>query len=477
LPRTVGYRRGLLTAGLFSLALLARGASEPHAERRQEETLVPGLRHIALSRGSRSTATRFRVLVGSFESQAQADRLLARLERAALASERVGPHYQGGRYHVALDGLGTRAEAESAAGRLRAAGFANLVIEDYDQDSTHPQGPWEIHLLEARPESVEVRVAHAYDTAIGLETTSGIARRLAALAAVNGGYFLQQGLLRGEAQGAFMMEGVLLSEPDRNRAAVGFFEEAGRSEAVFGRLGFRGRLRLADGREVRLDGLNRARGPAEILLFTPEFHRTTLTSPEGTEVVVEDGRIAAVRVGAGSTPIPANGLVVSLARARARELPDAFRVGAPIKVMPELVPLLPDAEAKWKRAQYVVGGGPLLVFAGRRVEEPEAESISRVFFLARHPRTGVGLRADGTLLFVTVDGRQPEKSAGMSLAELTDLFLELGAVYALNLDGGGSTTMVIRGRTVNSPSDPGGERAGGDAILIYPRRPGAFDRR
>jgi len=452
---------------------------EPLAERRSAESLAPGLRHITLSRGERATVSGYRVLAGSFESQTDADRLLARLKGAALPAERVGPYYQGGRYYVSLDGLPTRAAAERAVARLRTAGFSRLSIEEYGQDTTHPGGPWEIHLLEARPDAVEVRVAHAYDAAIGLETASGIARRLSALAAVNGGYFLQQGLLRGDSQGALMMGGALLSEPDRNRAAVGFFDENGRVEAIFGRLGFRGRIRLADGREIPLDGLNRARGSSEILLFTPEFHRTTLTSPLGTEIAVEAGRVVAIRPGAGSTPIPPGGMVVSLSRARARELIDAFQVGASLEVILDLVPLLSDPESKWTRARCIVGGGPLLVFDGRRVEEPELESISRVFCLARHPRTGMGLRRDGTLLFATVDGRHSDRSVGMSLAELTDLFLGEGAVYAINLDGGGSTTMVVRGEAVNTPSDPTGEREGGDAILIYPRKSpgGATDSR
>jgi exopolysaccharide biosynthesis protein len=68
-----------------------------------------------------------------------------------------------------------------------------------------------------------------------------------------------------------------------------------------------------------------------------------------------------------------------------------------------------------------------------------------------------------------VDGRQPELSVGMTLAELASLLIELGAVEAVNMDGGGSTAMVIRGRVVNSPSDLSGERAVGDALLVFLR--------
>jgi exopolysaccharide biosynthesis protein len=74
------------------------------------------------------------------------------------------------------------------------------------------------------------------------------------------------------------------------------------------------------------------------------------------------------------------------------------------------------------------------------------------------------------MLIATVDGRQPGVSVGMSLAELASLLLEFGASDAINLDGGGSTTMVVNGKLVNSPSDQTGERPVSDAILILPRR-------
>ncbi|MCK7477320.1 MAG: phosphodiester glycosidase family protein [Candidatus Moduliflexus flocculans] len=76
------------------------------------------------------------------------------------------------------------------------------------------------------------------------------------------------------------------------------------------------------------------------------------------------------------------------------------------------------------------------------------------FAEARHPRTAVGVRADGRILLVTVDGRQPERSVGMTIAELAALLLELGAVEAINMDGGGSTTMVVRGTGRQQPLRP-----------------------
>jgi exopolysaccharide biosynthesis protein len=77
---------------------------------------------------------------------------------------------------------------------------------------------------------------------------------------------------------------------------------------------------------------------------------------------------------------------------------------------------------------------------------------------------------DGKFLMITVDGRQPGVSVGMSLYELADYLLSIGAVDAMNLDGGGSTTMFLDGRVVNTPSDKEGERKVSDAILVTLRK-------
>ncbi|MFN4111112.1 MAG: phosphodiester glycosidase family protein, partial [Ignavibacteria bacterium] len=99
----------------------------------------------------------------------------------------------------------------------------------------------------------------------------------------------------------------------------------------------------------------------------------------------------------------------------------------------------------------MTGGGPTLVING---------TIPSGLQTAVHPRTAVGFNQDSTkIFFVTVDGRQPGFSVGMSLPELANYMLSIGCWNAVNLDGGGSTTMVVRNRVVNSPSDAAGERS------------------
>jgi hypothetical protein len=446
--------------------LLLIGAAISGAAERETEVVAQGLRHLVISKGEVAAAKSYRIVIGEYESQSDADRVLERLQKNDFTAF---PISFGGDYSIVTPGLAQRTAAEDLKQRLIERGFSPpLEIQEVEHDQTHADGPWTVHVLEADPKKVEARVAHASDAAIGLETTSDMAIRYGALAAINGGYFSMRGPLAGDSRGALEINDRLLSEPDRGRASVGFFAEDGITRAVFGRLGFSAEARLDDGTVIPFDGLNRKRGPAEIVLFTPEFHHTTLTPSDGAEVAICEGRIAEIRKGTGSTVIPSSGMVLSIGAERVTEVLPHLQTGKKVLVETRLLPLLPDPAGEWDRAEHIVSGGPLLLWNGTRLEEPEAESISRVFFLARHPRTAVGVREDGTLLFVTVDGRRPGKSVGMSLPELTDLMLEIGAVSAINLDGGGSTTMVIDGEVVNRPS--GGEpRRNADGILIYPR--------
>jgi len=440
----------------------------PAAAGEQEATtVVPGLQHLVISKGGAATGKSYRIQIGVFDRQSDADRML---ERAQENGFTAFPYTDGNVYRIVTPGLPHRANAEDLKRRLIDRGFSPpLEIEEIEQDLTHQNGPWKIHVLEADPRMVDVRVAHAYDAAIGLETTAELAVRRGALAAVNGGYFRMEGLLAGDSRGVLQIAGRLLSEPDRGRAAVGFFDHDGAVGSVFGRLSFRGNVRFENGDQVLLNGINRHRGPSEIILFTPEFHRTTLTASQGAEVVIENGLVTEIRNGIGSSLIPPAGKVLSIGGERIEEMLPRVRLGDTLSVEADLLPLLPDPEGEWEKADHIVGGGPLLLWKGKRLDEPEKESISRVFLLARHPRTAFGAKADGTLLLVTVDGRRPDESVGMSLPELTDLMLELGSVSAINLDGGGSTTMVIDGRIVNHPSSLSGPRRNADAILLFPR--------
>ena len=132
----------------------------------------------------------------------------------------------------------------------------------------------------------------------------------------------------------------------------------------------------------------------------------------------------------------------------------------------------------------VVGGWPRLVADGRSVAAA-ADSLEGTFpqFSARrYARSAVAVTRDtATLLLVAVDGvprgADSGPSVGMTLVEFADLLISLGAFQALNLDGGGSTTLLVRDRVVNTPTDPEGERAVGISLFVVRRGPAGSDAR
>jgi exopolysaccharide biosynthesis protein len=124
---------------------------------------------------------------------------------------------------------------------------------------------------------------------------------------------------------------------------------------------------------------------------------------------------------------------------------------------------------RWDLARDVVGGAGLLVSAGAPVTDWTSERLRAGFTTQRHPRTMAGVDRDGFLWLFAADGRQPDRSIGMTFDDLVRLALAHGLRDALNLDGGGSTTMVVQGRVVNRPSDLTGPRAVSDALVVLPR--------
>ena len=125
----------------------------------------------------------------------------------------------------------------------------------------------------------------------------------------------------------------------------------------------------------------------------------------------------------------------------------------------------------------VVNGGPRLLAGGEQritayregFHWPENPEFYYRFGIRRNPRTLAGVTPQGNLLLVAVDGRQPDYSVGASFKESARIMRALRAEEAVNLDGGGSTTMTVEGQLVNRPSDPGNvERPIGDAVVLLP---------
>lgn len=121
---------------------------------------------------------------------------------------------------------------------------------------------------------------------------------------------------------------------------------------------------------------------------------------------------------------------------------------------------------KWKM-QTVIGGGPVLVQFGRiAITNNEEWKFAGKAIQDAHPRTAIGYTKDDKLIVLVIEGRNPGKAAGATLQETASILVELGCVEALNLDGGGSSCMLINGKETIRPSDKEGQRAVPAAMII-----------
>ena len=349
-----------------------------------------------------------------------------------------------------------------------APGIEHLQITRGYKSDKEITGPWFINMLRIDLRKARLRMVHAMDEAVGLETVSSLATRYGALAAINSGYFRTTGTYRGDSVGTQVLNGQILSESNNGRVAVGLVEGSRAQQIVFGHVVFTGELIAGAKAKHVINGLNRPRADDELIIFTPEFHRTTLTNPDGLEVIVRRGRVTEIRELQGSSTIPTDGFVISASGSAREWVRQNSGKRTSVRLSLKMSPLETDQKDEWQKATSIIGGGPQLIKDGRVEITNAAEKILPAFVSDLHPRTAIAKLKSGELLLVTVDGRQTA-SIGMSLTMLADLLIEFGATDAINLDGGGSTTMVIRNRLVNKPSDTTGERPVSDAILIYPR--------
>ena len=331
------------------------------------------------------------------------------------------------------------------------------------------RGPWAVHVLDVdrnacwSPVAIKGVIGAVGRTKTSALTASAAGDTLQVAGGVNADFFLFDPA--GVPTGAHVTSGSVVTGPGvrpvfavdpSGRPWIGVLTVSG--AAVSGNDSF------------PIDSWNRMAANG-LAWFDARYGPSVDTLWNSVRIVISDRRgtvqdIDSARV---RTPIPASGGVLVLGP-RAPEtirqrLVDAARTRRQIDVAVRLVPIQP---------REAVGGFPVLVRDS--VEVPGLDSAGASNFApVRHPRTIVGVAARGRrLLLITIDGRQPGYSDGTTNRESAALALALGATEAINLDGGGSTAMAVarlRGdsttyEVVNKPSDPQGERAVGNALVV-----------
>lgn len=319
-------------------------------------------------------------------------------------------------------------------------------------------GPMAINVLMVDPKRADVRsvMATRPGGGFGRAAVSTIAKEAGAVAAINGSFFSWQS---NEPASLLVVNGQIVSSSRLNRSVFGIRYD-GRPFIADARV--LASVLLDDGEQLNIDRVNHAAANNAVTLFSPPFgHETRTTVEPWRYEAAIDQTGTVIAVSNGDMPIPPNGYVVSGEGRFYHTLATELRLGDRALVFTRL-------QGMWEGVRYAVGGGPTIVKDGRVYVNAKEEGFSAAIAKGRSPRTAIGYTRDGRTLLVTVDGRNPKYSVGCTLFELARLMRELGAVQAINLDGGGSSTMVIGGKLVNHVS-AGKERLVSNAIGVFPK--------
>ena len=471
---------------------LAAGVTRTHVERGFASKRDGHVVDVAFAATRQDARTTVRALRG-----AGYDGRVERVKQRAADDSRRGPLG----YLVRSGPVGEQAAADERRAALVAAGFAEARTVYTGEDGGRTTGPWIVDVLEVDPGAFAGDVTPALATGIvpGRETLTSLAGPFGALAGVNGGYFVigASNGTDGDLAGISVLDGQLVSEAIDRRTSLVLPTRSGEGARVEA-LRTDGAVRSSDGARRELDGLNRVPGlirncggvggdqptqaplhdvtctdPSELIRYDSRFGASTDAGPGVEAVLGPDGTVTERREARGGA-IPARGAVLAGTGDGADWLRSHARVGrhvaVPVTASGRRGPLPLGSELG------VVNGGPRLLRRGVSDVNARAEGFDHPgdpeffyrFGVRRNPRTLAGVTPAGNLLLVTVDGRRPGYSVGASFEEEAEIVRALGARDALNLDGGGSTTMVARGQLVNRPSDSTGERPIGDAILLEP---------
>jgi exopolysaccharide biosynthesis protein len=334
--------------------------------------------------------------------------------------------------------------------------------------------PCNIHVIKIPRDPLrwEVRTTHAYGKALGLEKLTAQLQRLeseATVAAINGDYYVRQGTFAGDPRGLQIVNGELISGPTDG---VSFWIDA-LDHPNIGTTSARFSIEWPDGSSTPYE-MNAPGDDRSLVLLTPAAG-SSIKSRGGTDIILErhenqpwlplrPGRVYSAKVQRlqKSRELRIDSDTLALSVGRRLSIPKLSQ-GAIIKISTHTEPSL-------RGVSEALSGGPILVRDRKKVPIKTVASDSYIFssMRERHPRSAIGWN-DHHFFLVSVDGRQPGVSEGLTLDELSVQLIKLGCTHAINLDGGGSATLWYDGKIRNFLCD-GYERKIANGLSFVERK-------
>ncbi|MBQ7287260.1 MAG: phosphodiester glycosidase family protein [Candidatus Gastranaerophilales bacterium] len=280
------------------------------------------------------------------------------------------------------------------------------------------------------------------------KTVKRIAQQQGAIIAINGGYFKPQ---TGVPLGALMIDRNVLTGPIFNRVGIAIFENGNDISFKMDKINFE--IKAYTKKDfVLVDNINQPRMLSTYtLLYTPQWGKASPVAPKNCyNMLIVDNKIE--KISANPIEFVENGVVLQAPKKVISKLAKNNKeVYIDIKLQDNL-----------KHARHIIGAGPYLVKDSEvfvDITEQKFQAIA-----GRNPRSAIGFKNDGTLIIATIDGRE-KTSVGMTLTELAKFMKSIGCDYAMNFDGGSSSALYVKGKTVNSAINKEGI-AVSNALLI-----------
>lgn len=458
-PPRPSFRSGepMTRAEAASVAAGVLLAGEGGVTLRASIPIAAGVELRVEKRGVLRVAALWRVQIAAFVGEENARRLAGQIRERGIPAV---VEAEDGLYKVRVGSFASPGEAERIRAQLAAEGFTTWLVQSLPSFEALPGPSRTTALVIDLASGVRLLAATGDGVRMRRQRPSELARRTGAVAAVNGNFFSGT----GDPLGCLVIEGEVASEPDPQRTCAGITADGA---LIFDRV--QGDLTVVAPDVTRpISGVNRERRADELILFRPLFDESTRTNAFGAEAVVINGIVTTVADLRGNTSIPRDGLVLS-GHGRGRQwILQTLRPGMPVTVQTRLVSA--SGDVRWDQVRHAVGGGPRLLSGGQFAAGNFTgfEGFAAPFTDRRHPRTAIGALGDGRIVLLVADGRRPSHSLGMTLLELAAELRRLGAVEAMNLDGGGSSVLVAGGRVVTVPSEGTGERPVADALVVLP---------
>ena len=279
-----------------------------------------------------------------------------------------------------------------------------------------------------------------------------------AAAAVNGGYFTVASKERGAPIGVIIDGGLMVNPPYKGRTILGWNDG---NQAAFGQMEWKGEARFQGLGYMDITGINRRVKSDGVVLFTRHFGPATPDfSGSVVELVLRGDLCTEVRW-EGGNPIGDGERILAVYGNASRHVA-SLKPGARV----EIAETINSDDPHWSAMTNAVQAGPFLVRKGQVTMDDE--NLSDSIVNKKHPRSVIGLTGKGEWFFFVGDGRHGVHSVGFTLAETAEILKKNGVSYALNLDGGGSSTLYGAGRLLNVLSD-GRERPVSYGIGAFPR--------